>query len=516
MALTPTTSNNNNNNHHHLSPPLSPISTTSPTPGDGANRSRAPSRLSLRSLAPSSFYANLASEPPKAEDFYYPEGSDYSVDAWFSGFRHSFEEESDELPDLENLKHALQLPVYDSNGQAVPFKDISQGPHGSDQAWGERRLVIFIRHFFCQACESYTRALTSSLSNPLPSRDSQLSTASITLISCGKPSLIKPYIQRTGCPFSVYADPGLKVFKALGCKRWGGLSMGKSKQYLGDLTANEIKLKTFGLMAKASLTGHYRPRTPASPTSSTSTNASSRRPSRTAATPQSNNQDPNESSSSSRPSSTETDTTRTSTSSTGDLGRQGKRRRCLGKRLSLDGFRGGPILQVGGEFLFEDGRLLWCHRMRNIRDHAEVRDIKRVLDLPAQEEEAEEQNLDAKDFALDKDHSESATKLPRAVVKEPSEQLALPDSPPLQTAPQTVNTTSRRPNRKNDRWSLGSITEIAMRLQEEERIPCNNASAQREEDEAAYLQRLSYTKSWVGQTPRSSMITPPVAAIEAT
>lgn len=51
------------------------------------------------------------------------------------------------------------------------------------------------------------------------------------------------------------------------------------------------------------------------------------------------------------------------------------------KRISLDGMRGGPKLQVGGEFLFEDGELLWCHRMKNVRDHAEMRTLRRVLDM---------------------------------------------------------------------------------------------------------------------------------------
>ena len=34
-----------------------------------------------------------------------------------------------------------------------------------------------------------------------------------------------------------------------------------------------------------------------------------------------------------------------------------------------DVFRGGNIMQVGGEFLFEDGQVVWCHRMKNFRNH---------------------------------------------------------------------------------------------------------------------------------------------------
>ncbi|KAL9103022.1 MAG: hypothetical protein Q9163_001881 [Psora crenata] len=42
---------------------------------------------------------------------------------------------------------------------------------------------------------------------------------------------------------------------------------------------------------------------------------------------------------------------------------------------------GGDYLQVGGEFLFEEGRVSWCHRMQNTRDHAEVELMRKQLGL---------------------------------------------------------------------------------------------------------------------------------------
>ena len=42
---------------------------------------------------------------------------------------------------------------------------------------------------------------------------------------------------------------------------------------------------------------------------------------------------------------------------------------------------GGAPRQVGGEFLFEGGRVGWCRRMRNTRDHAEIEEVRRVLGL---------------------------------------------------------------------------------------------------------------------------------------
>lgn len=43
--------------------------------------------------------------------------------------------------------------------------------------------------------------------------------------------------------------------------------------------------------------------------------------------------------------------------------------------------KGGSFSQVGGDFLFEDGKPVWCHRMRNTRDHTSIPEIKRLLGL---------------------------------------------------------------------------------------------------------------------------------------
>ena len=52
--------------------------------------------------------------------------------------------------------------------------------------------------------------------------------------------------------------------------------------------------------------------------------------------------------------------------------------RQIGSGLAL---RGGDQKQVGGEFLFEGGAVVWCHRMRNTRDHVEVPELREVLGL---------------------------------------------------------------------------------------------------------------------------------------
>ena len=47
-------------------------------------------------------------------------------------------------------------------------------------------------------------------------------------------------------------------------------------------------------------------------------------------------------------------------------------------------FKGGDFRQVGGEFLLRGTTTLFCHRMRNTRDHTEMPALRRVLDLPAE------------------------------------------------------------------------------------------------------------------------------------
>ena len=52
-----------------------------------------------------------------------------------------------------------------------------------------------------------------------------------------------------------------------------------------------------------------------------------------------------------------------------------------GLKAGRSAFKGGDYWQVGGEFIFEDGQIIWCHRMRNTRDHAEIPETRRQLGL---------------------------------------------------------------------------------------------------------------------------------------
>ena len=50
-------------------------------------------------------------------------------------------------------------------------------------------------------------------------------------------------------------------------------------------------------------------------------------------------------------------------------------------RSGQNALKGGDFDQVGGEFMFNDGKVTWCHRMQNTRDHAEIPILRKVLDL---------------------------------------------------------------------------------------------------------------------------------------
>lgn len=51
-------------------------------------------------------------------------------------------------------------------------------------------------------------------------------------------------------------------------------------------------------------------------------------------------------------------------------------------KAGTGGLKGGDYSQNGGEWVWnENGELVWCRRMRNTRDHAEVREVEKVLGM---------------------------------------------------------------------------------------------------------------------------------------
>jgi hypothetical protein len=208
---------------------------------------------------------------------------------------------SDTCPDRAILAAVHNIPIFSASGTSIPFGSIYEPAIATHT----RQLVIFVRHFYCGACQAYLQALTSSIS---PSEYFSIPTpTSIVVIGCGKPDMIEHYKRFTGCPFPIYADPSRSLFKRLGMNLTLNFG-GQRPEYMADIPFMKWQNGQIAQIAS-----------------------------------EVRNPD------------------------------NGVRKR--------DAFRGGNLLQIGGEFLFEEGEVVWCHRMRSMRDHAEVGVIRRLLEL---------------------------------------------------------------------------------------------------------------------------------------
>lgn len=107
-----------------------------------------------RTSTPSSWYAELATEPPRAEDFiiyddhihdnqnYSLDGQSVSQSSDVSGFI------NETLPTDEELAAAGDFLLYDADRKPCTFKSLYTGPDNE----GTRQLIVFIRHFYCGVC----------------------------------------------------------------------------------------------------------------------------------------------------------------------------------------------------------------------------------------------------------------------------------------------------------------------------------------------------------------------------
>jgi hypothetical protein len=124
---------------------------------------------------------------------------------------------------------------------------------------------------------------------------------SIAVVGCGASSLIPYYVEKTSCPFPVYADPTRRLFSVLEMTRSTARSA-QLPEYVRDKSLFRGAINGIGQIFSRIPKG--------------------------------------------------------------------------------DGLKGGAFDQVGGDFLFENGKVTWCHRMRDTTDHSGLPKIREVLGLP--------------------------------------------------------------------------------------------------------------------------------------
>ncbi|KAI9749195.1 MAG: hypothetical protein M1815_002693, partial [Lichina confinis] len=242
---------------------------------------------------------------------------------------------SDDPPTKAQLKKVADAKVYAADGTAISFKSlISAVARDVDEAdsvleesskarkWN-RVLVVFVRHFFCGNCQEYIRSLNQTFEGNavLSSLDRP---AKIVVIGCGAPQLIQGYSEATMFATSSSSPTNSSVLP-----------------YRLYADPSQQLYKRLGMVRTLRL-GARRP-----------------------------DYLPHASS----------------------LWINGFRSIIQGIKSGRDAVNGGDSKQVGGEFLFEfdgdgdndneDWNVLWCHRMRNTRDHTEMKQLKTVLESPS-------------------------------------------------------------------------------------------------------------------------------------
>lgn len=239
-------------------------------------------------ISPDDWITRFYSEPPKV-----PSSAD----------------KTDDCPDLATLAAVRDIPIYNANGESVPFGHLYDPALAPDHAsLYPRQLVIFIRHFHCGACQAYVRALTEQIS--VPDYFGIPVPTSFVVVGCGRPSMIRYYRRVTRCPWPIYAEPSRRLFRKLGMGPTLDMGAHTHPEYLTEVGGvGAMWSRSLARIAKEYVDHE------------------------------------------------------------------------AGQLSGWDCVKGGNIFQVGGEFLFEGGQVVWCHRMKHWRGHAEVGVLRKLLDM---------------------------------------------------------------------------------------------------------------------------------------
>lgn len=132
---------------------------------------------STNGTSTSEFLAAVATEPPCEEAWagYLP-----PVDSSPVSKPRTVQEPSDILPEPNQLAEASSIPVLDSDGNEITFQELYKG--GNYLA--ERRLVLFLRHWYCRVSPTSTGRRTCLLLARAQSCEEGEICLTLTVLSC--------------------------------------------------------------------------------------------------------------------------------------------------------------------------------------------------------------------------------------------------------------------------------------------------------------------------------------------
>ncbi|RPA85616.1 hypothetical protein BJ508DRAFT_411999 [Ascobolus immersus RN42] len=140
--------------------------------------------------------------------------------------------EANEIPTPEQLVNALKTEIFDADGNVYTFADLTKA--------SPTVLVIFIRHFYCSACQLYVELLTKMFPPHLLYPATPLT---ISIIGCGPRELIPAYTHNLRTHLPHYTSPNLATQHALeirNCEIKVGM---RTNKYLANQSHTKLALK---------------------------------------------------------------------------------------------------------------------------------------------------------------------------------------------------------------------------------------------------------------------------------
>ncbi|WVW83667.1 hypothetical protein I302_105688 [Kwoniella bestiolae CBS 10118] len=145
--------------------------------------------------------------------------------------------DEDRAPTQKMLFEASLLEVIDERGKKVRFGDLVRN---------RRTIVIFIRHWYCPLCAQYMNSILAEVSLDA------LEEANVDLIIIGNGSdkMLDGYRNKSfRCPFKMYTDPTLALYRSLGLTRQTG--NGGDEEHKGDYLVQSAMESTVQTVKRA-------------------------------------------------------------------------------------------------------------------------------------------------------------------------------------------------------------------------------------------------------------------------